>query len=101
MSQDSERTTVELPANHRVARLAHEIHKEEAEWAAPLLADFMQYLAELDGDQPRSKQQLREALDSESEIPPDGWNSLMQSLVDAGYVDEEVGSTNLYTLEED
>lgn len=96
-----ETTTVDLPADPRVKQLSHDVVREDAEWAVPLLTDFYQYLSAFDVDDHKTLSDIRSEVDADSEFDSSVWQHHIDLLEDLGYVEKHRGGQTTYTLAED
>jgi len=93
-------TTVDLPADEDIKQLAHDVVREENEYAVPLLRDFYKFLRQFDEEDHKEDTDLF-IDDPESELPPGAWQPLIESLSDRGVVEKHLGRDTTYTLASD
>lgn len=90
-------TSVELPANEEIKQLAHDVVREENEYAVPLLRDFYTFLAALDEEEYAELADL-DVKDGESEMPPKAWRDCLTILQKQGIVEKHRGTTTTFRL---
>lgn len=91
-------TSVELPANEDIKQLAHDVVREDNEYAVPLLRDFYTFLAALDDEEYAELADL-DVDDAQSEMPPQAWRDCLTILEKQGIVEKRRGSTTTYRLD--
>lgn len=92
--------TVDLPADPDIKQLAHDVIRDDNEYAIPLLVDFYAFLSRLDEDDHATYNDLR--LDeSESDVPPAAWRNVLTTLEEQGVVEKHQDGTTTYTLSND
>ena len=90
--------TVDLPADPRLKKLAHDVVADGNEYAVPMLIDFYKALAELDAEDHASRSDFR-VNDPESDVPAEKWGDIIRGLARDGPITKHSGSTDTYTFE--
>jgi hypothetical protein len=91
-------TTVDLSADEDIKQLAHDVVRDENEYAVPLLRDFYTFLAVLDEEDHVKKSDLV-VEDTESDIHATGFRNLLDTLENNDIVEEHPDNTTTYTLD--
>ncbi|WP_042666230.1 hypothetical protein, partial [Haloferax sp. ATB1] len=89
--------TVDLPANGEIKQLAHDVVREDNEYAVPLLLDFYEFLSKLDEDDHSSLNDLTPE-NSRSEVAPTAWRNFLETLEDQDVVEKHLAVPTPITL---
>jgi hypothetical protein len=82
--------TVDLPADARIKQLAHDVVREDSDYAVPLLLDFYDVLRELDEEESATIDDLT-VKDPDSDVHKSAWMDVIELLQANGIVEEEFG----------
>lgn len=94
-------TTVELPADEDIKQLAHDVAREENEYAVPLLRDFYNYLAQFEEEDHLTYEDLG-LENTKSQLPGTVWRSFLEELIERDVVEKHPGGRDTtYTLDVD
>jgi len=92
--------TVELPANSDVKQLAHDVVREENEYAVPIILDTYDLLSKLDEEEPL---RVNDASvdDPRSELEVSQWSEFLELLNQKGIIETTDRSLSEYVLSEE